>query len=65
MRNAAPAALGISRENVAVARAAYEVLRSGDLPGVGSYFAYDVVWEAPDTLPTGDVIRGRNAVLEQ
>jgi ketosteroid isomerase-like protein len=40
-------------------------LRSGDLPGVGSYFADDVVWEAPDTLPTGGVIRGRDAVLEQ
>jgi len=44
---------------------AYKALRSGDLPGVGSYFADDVVWEAPDTLPTGGVIRGRDAVLEQ
>jgi ketosteroid isomerase-like protein len=44
---------------------AYEALRSGDLPGVGSYFTDDVVWEAPDTLPTGGVIRGRDAVLEQ
>jgi hypothetical protein len=35
------------------------------LPGVGSYFADDVVWEAPDTLPTGGVIHGRDAVLEQ
>jgi len=25
----------------------------------------DVVWEAPDTLPTAGVIRGRDAVLEQ
>jgi hypothetical protein len=30
-----------------------------------SYFADDVVWEAPDTLPTGGAIRGRDAVLEQ
>jgi len=34
------------------------------LPGVGSYFADDVVWESPDTLPTGGVFRGRDAVLE-
>ena len=40
-------------------------LRSGDLPGVVSYFADDVVWEAPDTLPTGSVFHGRDAVLEQ
>jgi hypothetical protein len=54
-----------SVENGAVARAAYEAFRSGDLPGVGSHFADDVVWEALDTLPTGGVIRGRDAVLEQ
>jgi ketosteroid isomerase-like protein len=54
-----------SAENGAVARAAYEALRSGDLPGVGSSFADDVVWEAPDTLPSGGVIHGRDAVLEQ
>ena len=29
------------------------------------YFADDVVWEAPDTLLTGGVIRGRDAVLDQ
>ena len=32
--------------------------------GVGSYFADDVVWEAPGTLPNGGVIHGRAAVLE-
>jgi hypothetical protein len=35
------------------------------LPGVGSYFDDDVVWEAPDMLPTGGVIHGHDAVLEQ
>jgi hypothetical protein len=35
------------------------------LPGVGSHFADDVAREAPDTLPTGGVIRGRDAVIEQ
>jgi hypothetical protein len=35
------------------------------LPGVESYFADDVVVEAPDTVPTGGVIRGRDAVIEQ
>jgi hypothetical protein len=30
-----------------------------------SYFTDDLVWEAPDTLPTGPVIRGRDAVLER
>jgi hypothetical protein len=40
--------------------------------GIGGYrgepcreLFVDVVWEAPDTLPTGGVIRGRDAVLEQ
>jgi hypothetical protein len=33
--------------------------------GSGAIFADDVVWEAPDTLPTGGVIHGRDAVLEQ
>ena len=54
-----------SAENVAVARAAYQAFKSGDLPGVGSHFADDAVWEAPDTQPTGGVIRGRDAVLER
>jgi hypothetical protein len=30
------------------------------LPGVASYFAGDVVWEALDMLPTGGVIHGRD-----
>jgi len=45
--------------------AAHEALRSGNLPRVGSYSADDVVWEAPDTLPTGGVIRVRDAVIER
>jgi len=53
----------MSVENVEVVRAAYEAFRSGDLQGVGGYFAEDVVWEAPDSLPTGGVFRGRDAVL--
>jgi ketosteroid isomerase-like protein len=53
----------MSVENVEVARAAYEAFRRGDLEEVGKYFAEDVVWETPDTLPTGGVIRGRDAVL--
>jgi ketosteroid isomerase-like protein len=53
----------MSVENVEVARAAYEAFRRGDLEGVGAYFADDVVWETPDTLPTGGVFRGRDAVL--
>jgi ketosteroid isomerase-like protein len=53
----------MSVENVEVARAAYEAFRRGDLEGVGKYFADDVVWESPDTLPTGGVFRGRDAVL--
>jgi ketosteroid isomerase-like protein len=54
----------MSAENVEVARAAYEAFRRGDLEGVGKYFADDVVWETPDTLPTGGVFRGRDAVLQ-
>ena len=42
----------------------YETFRSGDLPGVASYVADDVLWDAPDILPTGGVIHGRDAVLE-
>jgi hypothetical protein len=33
--------------------------------GVGSYFADDVVWQAPDVLAAGGVIRGRDAVVER
>jgi ketosteroid isomerase-like protein len=53
----------MSVENVEIARAAYEAFRRGDLKGVGEYFADNVVWETPDTLPTGGVFRGRDAVL--
>jgi ketosteroid isomerase-like protein len=53
----------MSVENVEIARAAYEAFRRADLKGVGEYFADDVVWETPDTLPTGGVFRGRDAVL--
>ncbi len=53
----------MSAENVEVVRAAYEAFRSGDLEGVGKYFADDVVWESPDTLPIGGVFRGRDLVL--
>jgi uncharacterized protein len=53
----------MSVENVEVVRTAYEAFRSGDLEGVGKYFAEDVEWESPDTLPTGGVVRGRDAVL--
>ena len=42
----------MSAENVEIARDAfYEAFRRGDLEGVGTYFADDVVWETPDTLP--------------
>ena len=54
----------MSAENVEVVRAAYEAFRSGDLEGVGKYFADDVVWESPDTLPIGGVFRGRDLVLQ-
>ena len=55
----------MSVENVEVVRAAYEAFRSGDLEGVGKYFADNVEWESPDTLPNGGVFRGRDAVIEQ
>ena len=35
------------------------------LPGVGSSFADDVVWEALHTRQTGGVIRGRDPIVEQ
>jgi len=53
----------MSVENVEAVRAAYEAFRSGDLEGVGKNFADNVEWESPDTLPTGGVFRGRDAVL--
>ena len=53
----------MSAENVEVVRDAYEAFRRGDLEGVGKSFADDVEWESPDTLPTGGVFRGRDAVL--
>ena len=53
----------MSVENVEVVRGAYEAFTSGDLEGVGKYFADNVEWESPDTLPNGGVFRGRDAVL--
>src|SRR2546423_154725 len=53
----------MSVENVEAVRAAYEAFGSGDLEGVGKQFADNVEWESPDTLPTGGVFRGRDAVL--
>jgi hypothetical protein len=35
------------------------------LPGVGSYFADDIVWKALDMLSTGGIMHGHDAVLEQ
>src|SRR5271167_3447493 len=54
----------MSVENVEVVRAAYEAFRGGDLQGVGKYFADNVEWESPDTLPNGGITRGHDAVLE-
>jgi ketosteroid isomerase-like protein len=53
----------MSAENVEVVRAGYQAFRSGDLEGVGKLFADDVEWESPDSLPTGGIYRGRDAVL--
>ena len=53
----------MSAENVEVVRAGYQAFRSGDLEGVGKVFADDVEWESPDSLPTGGIHRGRDAVL--
>jgi ketosteroid isomerase-like protein len=53
----------MSAENVEVVRAGYQAFRSGDLEGVGKLFADDVEWESPDSLPTGGLYRGRDAVL--
>ena len=53
----------MSAENVEVVRAGYQAFKSGDLEGVGNVFADDVEWESPDSLPTGGIYRGRDAVL--
>lgn len=53
----------MSAENVEVVRAGYQAFRSGDLEGVGKVFADDVEWETSDSLPTGGIHRGRDAVL--
>jgi uncharacterized protein len=54
----------MSAENVETVQAAYAAFMRGDLGGVAEYFADDVEWEAPDSLPNGGLVRGRDAVIE-
>jgi uncharacterized protein len=54
----------MSAENVETVRTAYAAFMRGDLGGVAEYFADDVEWEAPDSLPNGGLVRGRDAVIE-
>ncbi len=53
----------MATDNVQITRDAYAMFMKGDLEGLGEYLAEDVEWETPDTLPTGGVTRGRDAVL--
>jgi uncharacterized protein len=54
----------MSAENVETVRTAYEAFMRGDLAGVASYFAEDVEWESPDSLPNGGLVSGRDGVIE-
>jgi ketosteroid isomerase-like protein len=47
-----------------VARALYECLEKGDIPGVLSRLAADVILDEPRELPWGGVHRGRDAFVE-
>ena len=53
----------MSAENVEVVRAAYGAFMKGDLQGLGAYLADETEWETPESLPTGGLVRGREAVL--
>lgn len=53
----------MSADNVEVVRAAYRAFMKGDLQGLGEYFAAEIEWETPDSLPLGGVVRGRDSVL--
>ena len=50
----------MSAENVETVRTAYEAFTRGDLGGVAEYFAEDVEWESPDSLPNGGLVSGRD-----
>jgi uncharacterized protein len=54
----------MSAENVETVRTAYEAFMRGDLARVASYFAEDVEWESPDSLPNGGLVSGRDGVIE-
>jgi uncharacterized protein len=53
----------MSADNVEVVRAAYRAFMKGDLQGLGEYFAEQIEWETPDSLPLGGAVRGRDSVL--
>jgi hypothetical protein len=53
----------MSTDNVQLTRDAYALFMNGDLDGLREYFAEEVEWETPDTLPMGGITHGRDAVL--
>jgi uncharacterized protein len=53
----------MSADNVEVVRAAYRAFMKGDLQGLGEYFAEQIEWETPDSLPLGGLVQGRDSVL--
>jgi uncharacterized protein len=55
----------MSGTNIEIVRATYEAFDRGDLEHIGEWFAEEVEWETPASLPLGGIARGRDAVLGQ
>jgi uncharacterized protein len=53
----------MASDNVQTTRNAYAAFMAGDLRGLGEYFADDIEWITPDSLPLGGSTQGRDAVL--
>jgi ketosteroid isomerase-like protein len=50
------------QSDVDLIRATYDAFARGDVPAVLANFAEDIEWHAPDVLPHGMDVRGREAV---
>jgi ketosteroid isomerase-like protein len=55
----------MSADNVEVVRAAYRAFMKGDLQGLGEYFAEQIEWETPDSLPLVRAVRKSQPARER
>ena len=52
----------MSNDNAQLLRGAYDAFGRGDIPAVLAIFHEDIAWHAPDVLPQGMTVSGRDQV---